>query len=167
MPLPDSGTERQQKCRQRTVPCLQKNTASESVSTRRWAQHKPYTCNTSGNRASRYGTCGPPHLQIYSDILQSKVYNVNRHKCFILFQWREPSANRCDRAINRKQRHHLPHRSLTTSPAIISPTTEGTNAVEPGISLRTIHFRVPGGQMQCCRQLMDGSSSGRVGCSVE
>jgi len=144
-----------------------KNTASESVSKRRWAQHEPYTCNTSGNRASRYGTCGPPHLQIYSDILQLKVYNVNRHKCFILFQWREPSANRCDRAINRKQRHHLPHRSLTTSPAIINPTTDGTNAVEPGISLRTIHFRVPGGQMQCCRQLMDGSSSGRVGCSVE
>ena len=44
--------------------------------------------------------------------------------------------------------HYLPHRSLTTSPAIISPTTEGTKAVEPGISLRTVHFRVPGGQMQ-------------------
>ena len=144
-----------------------KNTASESVSKRRWAQHEPYTCNTSGNRASRYGTCGPPHLKTDEVIIILNVYNVNRHKCFILFQWREPSANRCDRAINRKQRHHLLHRSLTTSPAIISPTTEGTNAVEPGISLRTIHFRVPGGQMQCCRQLMDGSSSGRVGCSVE
>ena len=54
-----------------------------------------------------------------------------------------------------------------TSPAIISPAAEGTNAVEPGISLRTVHFRVPGGQMQCFRQLMDGSSSGLTGFSVE
>ena len=62
---------------------------------------------------------------------------------------------------------HLPHRSLTTSPARINPATEGTKAVEPGISLRTVHFRVPGGQMQCFRQLINGSSRGRVGCSVE
>lgn len=40
-------------------------------------------------------------------------------------------------------------RSLITSPATISPTTDGTNAVEPGISRRTVHFlAVPGGQMQ-------------------
>ena len=84
MPLPDSGTERQQKCRQRTVPCLQKNTASESVSTRRWAQHEPYTCNTSGNRASRYGTCGPPHLKTYRDMLQQYICIVNRQYVFYL-----------------------------------------------------------------------------------
>ena len=40
-------------------------------------------------------------------------------------------------------------RSFITSPATISPTTDGTNAVEPGISRRTVHFlAVPGGQMQ-------------------
>ena len=146
-----------------------KNTASESVSKRRWAQHEPYTCNTSGNRASRYGTCGPPHLKTDEGIIMLNAYNVNRHKdtFFILVECFEASANQCDCGISQKQRHHLPHRSLTTSPAIINPTTEGTKAVEPGISLRTMHFRVPGGQMQCCRQLMDGSSSGRVGCSVE
>ena len=145
-----------------------KNTASESVSMRRWAQHEPYTCNTSGNRASRCGTCGPPHLKTDEGILILNVYNVNRQiDIFALVECFEPSANQCDCGISQKQRHHLPHRSLTTSPAIINPTTEGTKAVEPGISLRTMHFRVPGGQMQCFRQLMDGSSSGRVGCSVE
>ena len=41
-------------------------------------------------------------------------------------------------------------RSFMTSPAIISPTTDGTKAVEPGISRRWVHFlAVPGGQMQC------------------
>jgi hypothetical protein len=50
---------------------------------------------------------------------------------------------------------------------MISPATEGTNAVEPGISLRTVHFRVSGGQMQCILQLIVGSSSGRLGSSVE
>lgn len=40
-------------------------------------------------------------------------------------------------------------KSLTTSPARISPTTEGTKAMEPGISLRCVHFlAVPGGQIQ-------------------
>ena len=61
-----------------------KNTASESVSKRRWAQHEPYTCNTSGNRASRYGTCGPPHLKIYMDMLQQYVCIVNRQYVFYL-----------------------------------------------------------------------------------
>ena len=60
-----------------------------------------------------------------------------------------------------------PAKSLMTSPAMIRPATEGTNAVEPGISRRTVHFRVPGGQMQWLRQLIAGSSSGRTGCSVE
>lgn len=40
-------------------------------------------------------------------------------------------------------------KSLTTSPARIRPTTEGTKAMEPGISLRCVHFlAVPGGQIQ-------------------
>ena len=62
-----------------------KNTASESVSKRRWAQHEPYTCNTSGNRASRCGTCGPPHLKTDESIIMLNVYNVNRHKDTFLF----------------------------------------------------------------------------------
>ena len=82
MPLPDVKTVRQQKRRQRTVPRLQKTLLQKVSLMRRWGQHKPYTSNTSGNRALRYGTCGPPHLQIYSDILQLKVYNVNRQKYF-------------------------------------------------------------------------------------
>lgn len=40
-------------------------------------------------------------------------------------------------------------KSFITSPAIISPTTGGTNALLPGICLRTLHFLfVSGGQMQ-------------------
>jgi hypothetical protein len=70
-----------------------KNTASESVSKRRWAQHEPYTCNTSGNRASRYGTCGPPHLKTYRDMLQQYVYIVNRQYVFYFDHCFEPSAN--------------------------------------------------------------------------
>ena len=59
-------------------------------------------------------------------------------------------------------------RSLMTSPAMINPTTEGTNAVEPGISRRSVHFlAVPGGQMQWLRQLMAASSTGRIGFSCE
>ena len=87
---------------------------------------------------------------------------------------RWPRGNAVDETKRQKGRQesnrhtdHLLQRSLITSPAIISPTTDGTKAVEPGISLRTVHFRVPGGQMQCFRQLMEGSSSGWVGCSVE
>ena len=59
-------------------------------------------------------------------------------------------------------------RSLTTSAAMMSPAAEGTKAVEPGMSLRWVHFRtVPGGQTQCCLQLMDISSRGRIGVSRE
>ena len=40
-------------------------------------------------------------------------------------------------------------RSLMTSDAMISPTTDGTNAVEPGIARRSVHLcSAPGGQMQ-------------------
>lgn len=40
-------------------------------------------------------------------------------------------------------------KSFITSPAIISPTTGGTNALLPGICLLTVHFLfVSGGQMQ-------------------
>ena len=55
-----------------------------------------------------------------------------------------------------------------TSPAIISPTTEGTNELLPGTCLRWVHFRaVPGGQMQCARQLIAMSSIGVSGGSLE
>ncbi len=58
------------------------------------------------------------------------------------------------------------HKSFTTSPAIISPTTDGTNAVLPGISRRSVHLCcAPGGQIQCVRQEIDISSIGRVGVS--
>ena len=59
-------------------------------------------------------------------------------------------------------------RSLTTSPAIISPTTDGTNALLPGIWRRAVHFLcVPGGQMQCERQLISSVSSGFIASSSE
>jgi hypothetical protein len=59
-------------------------------------------------------------------------------------------------------------RSFTTSPAMIKPATEGTNAVEPGMSLRSVHFlAVPGGHIHCCLQLIDMSSGGLVGISLE
>lgn len=42
-----------------------------------------------------------------------------------------------------------PHRSFRTSPAMISPATDGTNALLPGTWLRTAHVLfVPGGQTQ-------------------
>ena len=47
-----------------------------------------------------------------------------------------------------KNSGHFRHKSLMTSAAMIKPATEGTNAVDPGISRRTVHLRVPGGQMQ-------------------
>ena len=59
-------------------------------------------------------------------------------------------------------------RSFTTSPAMISPTTDGTNATLPGMSRRSVHLcAAPGGQMQWVRQLMDISSIGLVGTSSE
>lgn len=59
-------------------------------------------------------------------------------------------------------------RSFTISPAMISPATDGTNAVDPGMSLRSVHFlAVPGGHIQCCLQLIDISSNGRIGFSFE
>ena len=40
-------------------------------------------------------------------------------------------------------------RSLMTSDAMIRPTTDGTKALEPGMSLRSVHLcAAPGGQMQ-------------------
>ena len=51
-------------------------------------------------------------------------------------------------------------RSFTTSPAMISPTTDGTNALLPGIARRSVHLRTaPGGQfraaMHSCRPWWD------------
>jgi len=55
-------------------------------------------------------------------------------------------------------------RSRMTSPARIRPATEGTKALLPGMSRRSVHLcLVPGGQMQWLRQLMDISSSGQMG----
>ena len=54
-----------------------------------------------------------------------------------------------------------------TSPAIIIPTTGGTNALLPGIWCLTVHFLVPGGQTQCALQLTDISSFGLIGVSLE
>lgn len=59
-------------------------------------------------------------------------------------------------------------KSFITSPAMIRPATEGTKAVLPGISLRSVQYRlVPGGQMQWARQEIAISSMGRIGCSSE
>ena len=57
-------------------------------------------------------------------------------------------------------------RSFITSPAMIRPTTDGTNAVDPGMSRRSVHlWAAPGGQIQCVLQLIDISSIGRIGFS--
>ena len=51
---------------------------------------------------------------------------------------------------------------------MISPATDGTKAVLPGMSRRSVHLCfAPGGQMQFVLQLIPMSSSGRVGCSSE
>lgn len=48
------------------------------------------------------------------------------------------------------------------------PTVEGTKALLPGIFLLAVHFLlVPGGHIQCVRQLMDKSSIGRIDFSSE
>ena len=55
-----------------------------------------------------------------------------------------------------------------TSDAMMRPTTDGTKALEPGMSRRSVHlWAAPGGQMQWARQLMDISSMGLVGCSLD
>lgn len=63
---------------------------------------------------------------------------------------------------------YFAQRSFTTSPAIISPTTDGTNATLPGISLLSVHLcSAPGGQIQWFLQLIAMSSIGLVGFSSE
>ena len=58
--------------------------------------------------------------------------------------------------------------SLTISPAIISPATDGTNDILPGTWFLAEHFLfVPGGQMQLVLQLDSDSLSGFIGSSVE
>ena len=59
-------------------------------------------------------------------------------------------------------------KSLTTSPAIIRPTTDGTNAILPGTCRLCVHFlAVSGGQMQFVLQLIAISSIGVIGFSFE
>lgn len=59
-------------------------------------------------------------------------------------------------------------KSFTTSPAIISPATEGTKATEPGIARRSVHlYPASGGQIQFSRQLFSMSSFGVSGSSFE
>ena len=72
-------------------------------------------------------------------------------------------GHRCDIGL-----FHAFARSLTTSPATIRPTAAAAKALLPGTCRRCVHLRaVPGGQMQCVRQLMDMSSSGVMGGSLE
>lgn len=74
---------------------------------------------------------------------------------------------RCDHELHKTPPQPFA-RSFTTSPAMISPATDGTKAVLPGISRRSVHLCfAPGGQMQWLRQLMDISSMGLVGISSE
>jgi hypothetical protein len=51
---------------------------------------------------------------------------------------------------------------------MINPAVDGTNALLPGIARRFVHLRtVPGGQTQCCLQLIAISSTGVIGSSFE
>ena len=59
-------------------------------------------------------------------------------------------------------------RSFTTSAASSKPAAAGTKALLPGIARRCVHFlAVPGGQMQCARQLIAISSTGVIAGSLE
>jgi len=49
-----------------------------------------------------------------------------------------------------------------TSPAMIRPATEGTNAVEPGISRRTVHFLVPGGMKMAVQKCVSYRMAARL-----
>ncbi len=75
-----------------------------------------------------------------ADRLIKNIY-LNIHKCIFCFPY---FPNYCtDLTITSLVR------SLMTSPAMIRPTTEGTNAVLPGISRRSVHlWAAPGGQIQ-------------------
>jgi len=65
-------------------------------------------------------------------------------------------------------RHYSRIRSFTTSAAIISPATDGTNATLPGIWRRVVHRRVvPGGQTHPAAQLASSVSRGVSGFSRE
>ena len=58
--------------------------------------------------------------------------------------------------------------AMMTSPAMIRPATEGTKAVLPGMSRRSVHLcSAPGGQIQFVRQLLAISLIGLVGSSSE
>ena len=58
--------------------------------------------------------------------------------------------------------------SFITSPAIMSPTTEGTKETDPGTLRLAVHvLAVPGGQMQFSLQPAAGSTAGGIGGSFE
>ena len=59
-------------------------------------------------------------------------------------------------------------RSLMTSPAMISPATDGTNAVDPGVLLLPVPFRsAPGIPSPSSAEPVDGSAKGVIGSSFE
>ena len=67
--------------------------------------------------------------------------NIRPYKMFVFQQFRIPnSAFRILHYELRITNYALSDRSLMTSPAIISPTTDGTKAFEPGVERRDADF---------------------------
>lgn len=116
-----------------------------------------------------------PELPLFSD-LRYRSYKIFRKICEKKMKQKSQafaasSDSKCLVLICAPQgrpRFYFAQRSFTTSPAIISPTTDGTNATLPGISLLSVHLcSAPGGQIQWFLQLIAMSSIGLVGFSSE
>lgn len=113
------------------------------ISARAYAQH------------GRDGIGDPGHL--FPGRLTCGVVGIGIADVVLLCTQKGLQYGRDRRGIGRviQINHGLPPmavRSFTTSPAMISPTTEGTKALLPGTCRRWVHFRsVPGGQMQLVR----------------
>lgn len=80
----------------------------------------------------------------------------------IFAPWRKSMNRIC-------QSHHVFYstiKSLITSPAIMSPTTDGTKEILPGTDRRASQFRaLPGGQIHSLPQ--PPCITGLIGCSFE